>query len=134
LYEVGYNHFFRGGDGDHPADMIFFQGHAPGKKFTGCFRGAHGMDLVRLHYITLIEIHDKLTGQRFHGRALVPEYDARLAGERSGFHERIFHAGNLAHGAQRFQNHGGAHTFGAQITQLFDLQEVKKGIGVRREQ
>lgn len=28
LYEVGYNHFFRGADGDKPADMIYFQGHA----------------------------------------------------------------------------------------------------------
>ena len=30
LYEVGFNHFFRGGDGDHPADLVFFQGHASG--------------------------------------------------------------------------------------------------------
>jgi pyruvate dehydrogenase E1 component len=28
LYEIGYNHFFRGGDGEDPADMVFFQGHA----------------------------------------------------------------------------------------------------------
>jgi pyruvate dehydrogenase E1 component len=28
LYEVGFNHFFRGGEGDHPADMVYFQGHA----------------------------------------------------------------------------------------------------------
>jgi pyruvate dehydrogenase E1 component len=28
LYEVGFNHFFRGGEGDRPADMVFFQGHA----------------------------------------------------------------------------------------------------------
>ncbi len=28
LYEVGLNHFFRGGDGENPADMIYFQGHA----------------------------------------------------------------------------------------------------------
>ncbi len=27
LYEVGFNHFFRGGDGG-PADMVYFQGHA----------------------------------------------------------------------------------------------------------
>lgn len=31
LYEVGFNHFFRGGNGGRPADMIYFQGHtAPG--------------------------------------------------------------------------------------------------------
>ncbi len=28
LYEVAYNHFFRGGDGDGPADIVYFQGHA----------------------------------------------------------------------------------------------------------
>src|SRR3990167_8504867 len=28
LYEVGFNHFFRGGDKDHPADLVYFQGHA----------------------------------------------------------------------------------------------------------
>jgi pyruvate dehydrogenase E1 component len=28
LYEVGYNHFFRGGDDGRIADMIYFQGHA----------------------------------------------------------------------------------------------------------
>ena len=28
LYEVGFNHFFRGGHGDRPADMVYFQGHA----------------------------------------------------------------------------------------------------------
>ena len=26
LYEVGFNHFFRGGDGIHPADIIYFPG------------------------------------------------------------------------------------------------------------
>ena len=28
LYEVGFNHFFRGPEGDRPADLIYFQGHA----------------------------------------------------------------------------------------------------------
>jgi pyruvate dehydrogenase E1 component len=28
LYEVGFNHFFRGKDGDHPGDLVYFQGHA----------------------------------------------------------------------------------------------------------
>jgi pyruvate dehydrogenase E1 component len=31
LYEVAYNHFFRGGDDKWPADLVYFQGHtAPG--------------------------------------------------------------------------------------------------------
>ncbi|MDP3920624.1 MAG: pyruvate dehydrogenase (acetyl-transferring), homodimeric type [Candidatus Omnitrophota bacterium] len=28
LYEVGFNHFYRGGGGKHPADSVYFQGHA----------------------------------------------------------------------------------------------------------
>jgi pyruvate dehydrogenase E1 component len=28
LYEVGFNHFFRGSDGESPADIVYFQGHA----------------------------------------------------------------------------------------------------------
>jgi pyruvate dehydrogenase E1 component len=28
LYEVGFNHFFKGGDGDSPSDLIYYQGHA----------------------------------------------------------------------------------------------------------
>ncbi|MCF8228874.1 MAG: pyruvate dehydrogenase (acetyl-transferring), homodimeric type [Bacteroidales bacterium] len=28
LYEVGFNHFFKGGDGDQAADLVYFQGHA----------------------------------------------------------------------------------------------------------
>jgi len=31
LYDVGFNHFFRGNDGDTPGDLIYFQGHvSPG--------------------------------------------------------------------------------------------------------
>lgn len=31
LYDIGFNHFFRGGDGKQEADMVFFQGHiSPG--------------------------------------------------------------------------------------------------------
>jgi pyruvate dehydrogenase E1 component len=28
LYEVGFHHFFRGKSGDHPGDLVYFQGHA----------------------------------------------------------------------------------------------------------
>ena len=28
LYEVGFNHFFRGAGNGHPADLVYFQGHA----------------------------------------------------------------------------------------------------------
>ncbi|MFT7637495.1 MAG: pyruvate dehydrogenase E1 component [Candidatus Omnitrophota bacterium] len=28
LYDVGWNHFYRGNGGEHPADQVYFQGHA----------------------------------------------------------------------------------------------------------
>jgi pyruvate dehydrogenase E1 component len=37
LYEVGFNHFFRGGEGDRPADMIYFQGHASPGNYARAF-------------------------------------------------------------------------------------------------
>jgi pyruvate dehydrogenase E1 component len=37
LYEIGYNHFWRGGDGDWPADMVFFQGHATPGNYARAF-------------------------------------------------------------------------------------------------
>ena len=48
LYEVGFNHFFRGGDGDRPADMIYFQGHgAPGMYGRAYLEGR--IDAEKLH-------------------------------------------------------------------------------------
>jgi len=37
LYEVGYNHFFRGGDGGGPADLIYFQGHTTPGNYARAF-------------------------------------------------------------------------------------------------
>ncbi len=37
LYEVGFNHFFRGGDGDRPGDLVFFQGHAAPGNYARAF-------------------------------------------------------------------------------------------------
>ena len=40
LYEVGFNHFFRGKDAGHDADLIYFQGHAsPGIYARGFLEG-----------------------------------------------------------------------------------------------
>lgn len=48
LYEVGFNHFFRGKDGDRPGDMIYFQGHAsPGIYARAYVEGR--FDAIRLH-------------------------------------------------------------------------------------
>ena len=37
LYEVAYNHFFRGGDDGGPADIIYFQGHATPGNYARAF-------------------------------------------------------------------------------------------------
>ncbi len=37
LYEVGFNHFFRGRSGDHDGDLIFFQGHASPGMYARAF-------------------------------------------------------------------------------------------------
>ena len=37
LYEVGFNHFFRGGDDGQSADMVFFQGHASPGNYARAF-------------------------------------------------------------------------------------------------
>jgi pyruvate dehydrogenase E1 component len=47
LYEVGFNHFFRGGEGGRPADMIYFQGHgAPGMYARAFVEWRIGTDLL----------------------------------------------------------------------------------------
>ena len=48
LYEVGFNHFFRGGEGERPADMVFIQGHAtPGIYARAYLEGR--LEAERLH-------------------------------------------------------------------------------------
>jgi pyruvate dehydrogenase E1 component len=37
LYEVGQNHFFRGGDNDRIADLVYFQGHATPGNYARAF-------------------------------------------------------------------------------------------------
>ena len=37
LYEVGFNHFFHGGDGGRPGDLVYFQGHASPGNYARAF-------------------------------------------------------------------------------------------------
>jgi pyruvate dehydrogenase E1 component len=37
LYEVGFNHFFRGATEDHPGDFVYFQGHASPGMYARAF-------------------------------------------------------------------------------------------------
>jgi len=48
LYEVGFNHFFRGGDDGTPADMVYFQGHASPGNYARAYLERR-MDAKKLH-------------------------------------------------------------------------------------
>ena len=37
LYEVGYNHFFRGAQGSYPGDLVYFQGHTTPGNYARAF-------------------------------------------------------------------------------------------------
>jgi pyruvate dehydrogenase E1 component len=48
LYEVGFNHFWRGPDDDHPGDMVFIQGHSsPGIYARAYLEGRLSEDNLR---------------------------------------------------------------------------------------
>ncbi len=49
LYEVGFNHFFRGGDGGRPADFVFFQGHASPGNYARAYLERR-LDARHLHH------------------------------------------------------------------------------------
>src|SRR5688500_947858 len=49
LYEVGFNHFFRGGDSDNHADMVFFQGHASPAIYSSALL-EWGFNARKVHY------------------------------------------------------------------------------------
>jgi pyruvate dehydrogenase E1 component len=49
LYEIGFNHFFRGGGTDRPADMIYFQGHAAPGVYARAFLEGR-LDATQLHH------------------------------------------------------------------------------------
>ena len=50
LYEVGFNHFFRGGEGGRPADMVFFQGHAAPGIYARAFVEGRLTELQLQHF------------------------------------------------------------------------------------
>ncbi len=49
LYEVGFNHFFRGGDGGAPGDLIYFQGHAAPGNYARAYL-EHRLSAQKLHH------------------------------------------------------------------------------------
>ncbi|MBI3322234.1 MAG: pyruvate dehydrogenase (acetyl-transferring), homodimeric type [Candidatus Omnitrophica bacterium] len=49
LYEVGFNHFFRGAEGDRPADMVYFQGHASPGNYARAYLERR-LDANHLHH------------------------------------------------------------------------------------
>ena len=63
--------------------------------------------------------------------AIVTERHSMMAGgKRAGLEKRILHAGRLLpHGNQRLAKLHRTHTPRTQIADLFDLQQIKKGVG-----
>ncbi len=49
LYEVGFNHFFRGPHGEGPGDLIYFQGHAAPGNYARAFLERR-LDIKHLHH------------------------------------------------------------------------------------
>ena len=49
LYEVGQNHFFRGSDGTHLGDMVYFQGHASPGVYSRAYVERR-IDAPKLHH------------------------------------------------------------------------------------
>lgn len=49
LYEVGFNHFFRGSDGNRPADFVYFQGHASPGNYARAYLERR-LDTKHLHH------------------------------------------------------------------------------------
>lgn len=49
LYEVGFNHFFRGAGNGHPADLVYFQGHASPGIYARAFLEGR-LDEKHLHH------------------------------------------------------------------------------------
>ena len=48
LYEVGFNHFFRGRTDNHPGDLVYFQGHAsPGIYSRAFLEGRLSLEQAR---------------------------------------------------------------------------------------
>jgi len=48
LYEVGFNHFFRGGEGDALGDLVYFQGHASPGNYARAYL-EHRLSARKLH-------------------------------------------------------------------------------------
>jgi hypothetical protein len=83
------------------------------------------------HPIAGREIEHDLSGNGFEQLAVMTEGNSLSRGERSRFDQRICHARSLLlHGSERFSNHCRPHFVGTKVTNLLDLQEVKKGIAI----
>src|SRR5581483_10083214 len=111
---------------------IFFQRHSASEVLG---RGFGHMDSVHLggyHFmIRGSEVHHELPRDGLHGMSLVTEGHPRAGGECARLEQRVLHAGDLLlHGAQRFPDHGGAHSLGAQVAHFLHLQQIKEGITV----
>ena len=80
LYEIGFNHFFRGRTDDHPGDVVFFQGHAsPGMYARGVRRRPARRDAAQ-------ELPPGAAARRRAVELPAPVADARLLAVPDGEH------------------------------------------------
>jgi hypothetical protein len=77
------------------------------------------------------EIHDELSIDGFQCLAFSTEGDPGANGKRTGLKQGIFHARDAClHGLERGEDGGAFHAFCAQVTNLLDLEQIKKRKGL----
>src|SRR5271155_1794454 len=83
------------------------------------------------YFVSSGEVEHELAGNGLDQFAFVTECNAVSGAEGAGLEQWILHSRSLfLHGLERLADHRGAHFGGAQVSNLFDLQQVKKGIAL----
>ena len=115
------------GDGFIVGVGMLLQRHSAGEQIGSRVDAHDWSDFGRNHRAHRLKLHHKLASYRFDGVSFMTERDPVTYAEHAGFQERVFHAGNLlTHRHQRLANHSGTHALGAQITNLFELNQVEE--------
>jgi hypothetical protein len=82
-------------------------------------------------FVSSGKVEHELAGNGLDQFTFVTESNAVPSAEGAGLEQRIFHSRSLLlHGLERLADHRGAHFGGAQVSNFFDLQQVKKGIAL----
>jgi hypothetical protein len=112
---------------------IFFERNALGEKPSDIGGNRSGLDQrgrsTGNNIVSGGEIEHELARDRLYQFALVAESNAMAGAENARLDQRILHPRSLfLHGIKRLPDYRRAHFMSAQVANLLDLQEVKKGI------